>query len=296
MAGRSLARRSPFPAGLRRLAGCTVGVIGAGQVGGSIIQRLGLLRPAVTVVATDRNTALAGVVRRHARWRPAIRSVVAESDLVVLAVPGPAIVRLLRDVARHAARRGSRRRLLVIDTGTIKGPVVAAAAGYADAFDFVGLHPIAGVERNGWASARADMFERQTVIYCPAAPSATAVAREFIRLLGARPVRMAPDIHDARVAEGIGLPHIVAFAAAGAIAGTPTHPLRAGSWRSLTRVAVSDAAMVAGFLAGNPAAQLPILRRFQARLAAIERQIQHGSPKRLERQLRAWQPDGRRSR
>jgi len=296
MAGNSSTNRPPSPAGLRHLAGGTIGIVGAGQVGGSLVQRLGLLRPAITVIATDRNATLAAKVRRHARWRKSIESVVVESDLVVLAVPGPAIVRLLGDVARYAARRRSRRRLLVLDTGTIKGPVVAAAAKHADTFDFVGLHPIAGVEHNGWQAARADMFERQTVIYCPAAPRATAIAREFIRLIGAHPVPMDPGAHDARVAEGIGLPHIVAFAAAGAIAGTPAHRLRAGSWRSLTRVAVSDTAMVAGFLAGNAGAQLPVLRRFQARLAEIERRLEDGSVARLERQLRAWQSAGRRHR
>jgi len=296
MAGRPSKHRPPSPAGLRHLRGRTIGIIGAGQVGGSLVQRLGSLRPAITVIATDRDAALAPKVRRHARWRPSVESVVVESDLVVLAVPGPSIVRLLLDVARYAVRRRSRRRLLVLDTGTIKGPVVAAAAEHADTFDFVGMHPIAGVERNGWPSARADMFERQTVIYCPAAQRATAIAREFIRLIGARAVPMAPGIHDARVAEGIGLPHIVAFAAAGAVAGTPTHRLRAGSWRSLTRVAVSDTTMVAGFLAGNAGAQLPVLRTFQARLAEIERRLEDGSVARLDRQLRAWQSAGRRPR
>jgi prephenate dehydrogenase len=296
MARRPSTHRPQPPARLRRLAGGTIGIVGAGQVGGSIVQRLGWLRPALTVIATDRNATLAAKVRRHAGWRRSVASVVVESDLVVLAVPGPAIVRLLRDVARYAASRRSRRRLVVVDTGTIKGPVVAAAAEYADTFDFVGLHPIAGVERNGWRAARADMFDGQTVIYCPAAPRATAIAREFIRLIGAHPVPMAPGVHDGRVAEGIGLPHIVAFAAAGAVAGTPAHRLRAGSWRSLTRVAVSDTLMVAGFLAGNAGAQLPVLRRFQARLAEIERRLEDGSVASLERQLRAWQSAGRRPR
>jgi prephenate dehydrogenase len=93
------------------------------------------------------------------------------------------------------------------------------------------------------------------------------------------------------VAEGIGLPHIAAFAAAGAVAGPPGHRLQAGSWRSLTRVAVSDAAMVAGFLAGNAANQLDSLRRFQTRLSEVEALLEGGSARRLEHRLRRWQRD-----
>lgn len=290
------AHRLTPPTGLRHLAGRTIGIVGAGQVGGSLIRRLGLLRPAVTVLATDRDTRLSAKVRRHARWLPSIESVVVDSDLIVLAVPPQTIVRLLPAVARFAGRRTSQGRLLVVDTGTIKAPIISAAARWAGAFDFVGLHPTVGVEQNGWDASRADMFEGQTVIYCPAARKATAVACELVRLIGARPVSMEAELHDRRVAEGIGLPHIVAFAAAGAVAGTRAHRLRAGSWRSLIRVSVSDAAMVAGFLAGNAAEQLAVLRRFQLRLADIERRLEDGSIARLERQLRAWQPAGRRSR
>jgi prephenate dehydrogenase len=281
---------------MRHLAGRAIGIVGAGQVGGSIIRRLGSLRPAVTVLATDRDASLAAQVRRHARWCPSLESLVAQSDLVVLAVPPQAIVRLLPRVARSASRRKSRRRLLVVDTGTIKAPIVEEAARWAGVFDFVGLHPTVGVERNGWEAADADMFEGQVVIYCPAAPRPAAIARELVRMLGARPVAMDPNVHDRRVAEGIGLPHIVAFAAAGAVAGTPPHRLRAGSWQSLTRVVVSDTSMVAGFLAGNARAQLRVLRRFQARLADVERRLEDGSIARLERHLQAWQSAGRRTR
>ena len=215
----------------------------------------------------------------------------AASDVVVLAVPAHTILRLLPEIARHAARRDSRRRLLVVDTGTIKAPVMAAAARVADAFDFVGLHPTVGVERNGWDAARPDMFEGQTVICCGSGRTADATARELVRLLGAVPVPMDADTHDRLVAEGIGLPHIVAFAAAGATVGVPAHRLRAGSWRSLTRVVVSDASMVAGFLAGNATHQLAILRRFQACLEDVERLLKSGSVRRLEQRLREWQRD-----
>lgn len=270
----------------RVLRGKTIGVLGAGQTGGSLIRRLGTHRPQVSVLASDRDRALARVVGRHARWCDSLLQLVRDSDVLVLAVPVHDVVRLLSRVARLAARRTMARRLVVCDVSTIKGPVVAAAARHQTAFDFVGLHPLAGVERSGWRASSASMFAAKVVLYSPAAPALDGVARAMIRLMGGRPVPIAWDEHDRLVATTIGLPHVLAYAAAGlAERGAAADAVTGGSWRSLTRVAVSSPAMVAGFLHGNVAHQLRSLRRLRANLDRIERCLRARSLPALERQL-----------
>jgi len=274
----------------RVLSGLAIGVLGAGQTGGSLIRRLGGCRPQVTVLASDRDRGLARVVKRHARWRDSLHELVRQSDVLVLAVPVHEVVRLLPRVAQLAARRTRARRLIVCDVSTIKGPVVAAAARQRAAFDFVGLHPLAGVERSGWRASSAAMFAGKVVLYSPAAPALDRVARAMIRVMGGRPVPMAWDEHDRLVATTIGLPHVLAYAAAGlAEQGAAAAAVTGGSWRSLTRVAVSSPAMVAGFLHGNAAHQLRLLRRFRANLDRLGRALRAGSRPALERQLETLQ-------
>jgi prephenate dehydrogenase len=274
----------------RVLRGATVGIVGTGQVGGSLVRRLSRYRTALTVCAFDRDQALAAQVGRFARFCDSLADLVCESDVVVLAVPVHTAIRLLPRIAALAGRRRSARKLIVFDTGTVKERIVAAAARHEAAFDFVGLHPLAGTEGPGWEAANPAMFDGRAVVMCPARPRAVRVARELVALVGGIPVRMDACEHDRLVAEGIGLPHILAFAAAGmggrALDGAV---LKAGSWRSLTRVAASSADMVAGFLHGNRAHQLRVLAAFSRQLDVVARALRHPSVQPLERRLEAWQ-------
>ncbi|MEI6667770.1 MAG: prephenate dehydrogenase/arogenate dehydrogenase family protein [Acidobacteriota bacterium] len=284
------------PPALRLLKGATIGIVGTGQVGGSLIRRLSRYRPDMSLAAFDLDRSLAARVGRHAHFCDSLADLVGRSDLVIVAVPVQATITLLPRLARLARRRRSRRRLIVCDTATVKATVVAAAQHYESDFDFVGLHPLAGIEVPGWDAGDAAMFDQRAVVICPARARATArdravrVAKEVIALIGGVPVMMRPDEHDRLVAEGIGLPHILAFAAArlGGLA-LEGAVLKAGSWRSLTRVAASSTVMVAGFLHQNRAHQRRVLAEFIRHLGTLERALRRPSGAALERQLGAWQ-------
>jgi len=272
----------------RLLRGTTIGIVGAGLIGGSFIRALRRHRPAIRILATDRNLTLAPLVARYASWCVTLDALVTQSDVVVLAVPVPAIIGLLPRVAKLAASRQSRRRLLVCDTGTLKAPVMAAARRHVAHFDFVGLHPMAGGEDNGWGASRARLFRGRSVMLCATAAAPGRRARELATLIGGVPRPTDARTHDRAVAAFIGLPHLLAFAAAG-LDGLPrVDALRGDSWKSLTRVSVSDARMVAGFYYGNATNQLAVLRRYRAVLGRIEALLRRGSLKGLERQLARW--------
>lgn len=287
MARTSPQRTAPAP---RLLIGRPIGVVGLGQIGGSLVRQLGRHRPALTVRGHDRQADISRKARRYCSWCADLEQLVTSCDIVMLSVPVPEIIRLLPVIQELAAGRTRPRRLLVCDTGTLKAPVVAAAARCAPAYDFVGLHPLAGGERNGWDAARADLFRDRPVIFCPARTGHAAVARELIGLLGAQPVAMDPKVHDRIVARTIGLPHLIAFAAAGLRPAVPLRsPLRGRSWKSLTRVAASDPAMVVGFFHDNIGNQLRALRQFRARLDRVETALQRPSLGPLASLLGRWQ-------
>ncbi|MBI3871465.1 MAG: prephenate dehydrogenase/arogenate dehydrogenase family protein [candidate division Zixibacteria bacterium] len=270
------------------LKGRTVGVIGLGQVGGSIVQSLGRYRPTLTVYGYDVNSVLARRARTHCRWAQSIRDIVGASDLLILAAPVPAILRLLPIVAAEARGHRAGKRLTVLDTGTVKAAPMRVAARYKGLFDFVGLHPLAGNERRGWDAATPDLFLDRRIVYCTTAPRSRCVAhaRELITLLGGTAIKMDAQEHDRFAALAIGLPHVLAFAADG-LANAPKrgNPLRGGSWESLTRVAASEPTMVAGFLSANVREQTRILRRFGRRLDGLIRALENQSAAELTKTL-----------
>ncbi|MCX6546372.1 MAG: prephenate dehydrogenase/arogenate dehydrogenase family protein [Acidobacteria bacterium] len=286
--GSAESRRPTVP---RLLKGAAIGIIGAGQIGGSIVRCLSRRRPALTVCVFDLDRSLGPKIRPFARVCRALDILVRESDVVVLAVPVQTAIRLLPRIARLTDRRSSRRRLIVCDTSTVKAAVIAAAARHRADFDFVGLHPLAGTEGQGWGSSDAGLFKGRRVVICPAGRRASRVARELIGLVGGVPIAMDAGDHDRLAAEGIGLPHVLAFAAAGLGARAPgADLLKGGSWRSLTRVAASSPAMVAGFLHQNRDHQLRVLALFTKRLDAVARALGRPTVCGLERRLAAWQP------
>ncbi len=275
--------RLPAP---RALLGRTVGILGLGLIGGSVFKRLSRHRPRLRVLGFDRDAGLAGAVRPYGRWCASLDDLVAASDVLVLCVPVPEIVKLLPRIARLARARRRRGRLLVTDMGSMKRPVERAAARWRADIDYVGMHPLAGGERNGWAAASGALFRGRVIVYCPAGARQDRVARELARLLGGVPVPMAAAAHDRMAAETIGLPHLVAFAASGLRppAHAP-HPLRGTSWGSLTRVSVSDPAFVAGLLQPNAAHQRRVVRAFVRRLLALSALVSHPTTGPLTRAL-----------
>lgn len=274
----------------RLLRGRAIGIIGLGQIGGSLLKALSRHRPAVTMHGHDCRPELSLAMRRYGAWCQGIDDIVDRCDLVVLSVPVHEISKLLSVIAACATLRSGPRRLVVCDTGTVKTPIVRAAGRCRAAFDFVGLHPLAGGERGAWGSSHAGLFRGRPFVVCPAARRPEALVRELIRLVGGVPLSMDAQTHDRIVAETIGLPHVLAFAAAGLLpAASQRASLRGRSWRSLTRVALSDPAMVAGFLHANATNQIRALRRIHARLVEAERVLRRPSQHQLEGLLKRWQ-------
>lgn len=246
----------------------TVAVIGCGQIGGSILKRLASLRPKVPLLAHDRDRRLSTKVARHAKWVTDFDSVITQADIVIISTPVPAIITLLGRIARTSQSRSSQ--LLVLDTGTVRQAIHQEAAKYKSRFDHIGLHPLAGAEGDGWETSREDLFDGRRIVVTPARKSRSPIARALSKALGATILPMDARPHDRHVAESIGLPHLLAFAAQ---ALASDNPLRAGSWASLTRVAASNPEMVAGFLSMNASEQKKTIARFERQLTKLKKSL-----------------------
>ena len=229
----------------------TVAVVGLGLVGGSLARALS--RAGYTVVGVDRPPVArrARAARAVARTARSAEQAAALGDVVVLAAPPAANLRLLRRVAR-SARPG----LVVTDVGSVKGPIGREADRLG--LDFVGGHPMAGNERSGFASSSPDLFRGRSWILCPgrrASPRAVASVRRLARAAGARPLRMSAAEHDRTVAFLSHAPQLVSWALldaarADAVAGRRLSVAGPG-FAGMTRLAASPPALWREILGQN---------------------------------------------
>ena len=243
-------------------------MVGLGLVGGSLARAL--TRAGYQVLGIDRAT-----VRRRARAagavaRTASRLVVAaQADLVVLAAPPAANLRLLRRLARVA-----RPELVITDVGSAKAVICREAASLG-LRRFVGGHPMAGTEKRGFAASSAGLFQGATWWLVPSRSGrANRSVRALVRDAGARPVTTDAASHDRVMAFLSHAPQVVAWALfesarADVVAGR--HIRRAGpGFRDMTRLARSPRALWQDILAAN---RVEVRRALSALRRALERRI-----------------------
>jgi len=167
----------------------------------------------------------------------------------------------------------------------VKRPVLAAAPAR-----FVGTHPMAGREHGGPQHASAGLFRgaNWVVVTDGADPADVDLVVGFVEALGANPVLLSAERHDMAVAAISHLPQVVAGALVEhATAESDRLDLAAGSFRDLTRVALSDPGTWIQVLTANAGEVVPQLHELAARLRGVADMIEAGDVASLEAFLAA---------
>ena len=143
---------------------------------------------------------------------------------------------------------------------------------------FLATHPMAGREVGGAASARADLFEGRTWIYCPTYADGAQVDSDvletglwLINSLGATPISMSASRHDSAVALVSHLPQIVASLLAAQLKGAKSEDLdlAGAGLRDTTRIAASDPELWQEIISSNAQEILPLLINLQNDLGSL---------------------------
>lgn len=274
-------------------------IAGAGQVGtmlGLALRRAeGASVEDVVLFDRDAEVAARGVALGAGTRVAAEAAECLDADVVVLALPVPAILRFVQEHGA-AARRGS----LVMDTGSAKRAVVEAMAAFVPPeAHAVGGHPMVGTERPGPDGARPELLLGSPFVLTPVREDPEAMGRAFrlVAAIGARPVRMEAADHDALVARTSHLPHVMAFALAEVVGragrqGRPVGLLASTGYRSSARLAASDPDMVGGLLWANAQEVRGAVSEFQAAVEDLLGALDEG-PERLARRLAVARESGR---
>jgi prephenate dehydrogenase len=268
----------------------TLALLGTGYMGGSLAlaaRQAGLVGRVVGFDAVAGHAAQAQARGILDEVAPTPELAASQADLVVLATPVGSLAPL---AARIAPAVGAE--AVVIDIGSVKGPVVAAIEATDLGGRFVGCHPLAGTEVSGPTHADERLYAGKPCFVCPgprATEAAIGAAERLWSGVGATLLRMTADAHDAFMAAASHLPHVGAFAVAGALAGaaemleaTIPASFPPTSLRDTTRVAASSPVMWRDIFIANRAHLLPLVGQLEARLAELRGAIERGDEAALE--------------
>lgn len=250
-------------------------VFGVGLIGGSFALALKQKRAVGRVVGVGRTRANLLAARRLGiidEIATDAATAVRDADLVLLAVPLAQNALVLAQIAPHLGPN-----TIVTDAGSTKRDIIGQARRHLGPHfsRFVPAHPIAGTEKSGARAAFAGLFrDHELIITAEPETDARAISKVAAawRLAGMTINRMDAAAHDRMFALVSHLPHVVAYALVGQVAGyKDARALFAhtgGGFRDTTRIAGSSPEMWRDICQSNRDALLQALDDY---LAEFER-------------------------
>lgn len=272
----------------------SVGIVGLGLIGGSLARRL--VGRGVNVTAWNhRDHPYAQATADGIRCVPDLRDLAQDRpDVLVLCNP----LRAMPDVLAALAPAIDRQATTLTDVGSVKGMVRSQveAAGLGECY--VGAHPMAGNELSGWRSADPALYDDAlwavTVRGDTEYPRFAAVARLITDGVGNRMIVLDDGTHDRAAALISHMPHVVATAMINELTDDPDRniaaALAAGSWRDMTRVALTDPDRTRAMVEEDAANVEDLLRRMAGRLNAAADMLRDGDGTALTRFFAEGQP------
>ena len=243
----------------------SVRIVGAGLLGTSIGLALTKLGVDVSIESASPSSQALAVdygAGRHA-------SADDQPSLVVVCVPPDITAKIAGEKLAEFPDS------VVTDVASIKASVVdeLRAAG-ADVSRFVGSHPMAGREKGGAISGRADLFFGRPWVITPVAEnseSAIAQVENLAKQLGAVSITMPATEHDHAVALVSHVPQVISsLLAARLTEGEDEEIALAGQGlRDTTRIAASDPKLWTQILTANRKPVLGILKKFEGDLHSL---------------------------
>lgn len=197
-----------------------VRVVGTGLLGASI--GLALTGQGLDVALVDASPAQRRLAIDYGAGRAETDA--DDPDLIIVAVPPDVVA----DVVSAELKRFPR--AVVTDVASVKAePYLDLLNRGQDLALYIGSHPLAGRERGGAISARADLFVGRPWVICrdESTPRhALAIVEDLALDLGAIPIEMTPDEHDEAVGLVSHVPQLTASLLAARLVDAPDAALR----------------------------------------------------------------------
>lgn len=259
-----------------------VGIIGLGLIGGSMavdLRRRGFADEVLGVETDPVNAAAAEKIGLADRI-VSFEECVGQADLVVLAVPVGAAVKMLPQVLDRFAGQ----KKVVIDVCSTKEQLARAVKYHPERRRYVGTHPMAGTEYSGPWAAMPGLFDGHAGIICDAQESDPKAVRTVERLyetLNMRTIYMDSSNHDVHTAYVSHISHVTSFALALTVLDKEKDEkhifdLASGGFSSTVRLAKSSPDMWTPILTQNRDNVLHVIDTYIDKMQAFRTAIEEG--------------------
>lgn len=221
-------------------------ICGLGLIGGSLALAIKKNYPTTKVTGYDINPN----VLQQAQAAGAVDASVSdlnnlknEFDFVFIAVPISQILPVLKAVSKKLTNK-----TVISDVGSTKTTIVKQAEVAFPDINFIGGHPLAGSEQQGFMAASSDLFLDAVYVLTPTEktqPEAFSRLHRFLSGIGAKVMSLAPEQHDEIVAATSHLPHLAAFALVNTVSAASKDvfdifAFTARGFKDATRIAASN--------------------------------------------------------
>ena len=265
-----------------------LGVIGLGLIGGSMaidLKRRGFAAEVLGVDADPVNASAAekmGLVDRVVSFDECVDS----SDLVIVAVPVGAALRLLPMVLDRFERTGAADKI-VIDVGSTKEQLARQVKYHPLRSRYVASHPMSGTEYSGPWAAKSGLFDGRAGIICDSQESdakAVKIVESLYDTLNMRIIYMNSSSHDVHTAYVSHVSHVTSFALALTVLEKEKDEkhifdLASGGFSSTVRLAKSGADMWTPIFMQNSDNVLRVMDTYIEKMNAFRKAIADGDEK-----------------
>ena len=263
-----------------------VAIIGLGQMGGS----LGL---ALKSKSLKNRYYIIGIARKQETLKTALKIGAADKvslslqdakscDIAVICTPVDTIVPIYKQLSEIIGGN-----TIITDTGSVKEEIEkqinSSLLTTHSSLPFVAVHPMAGRENNGILSADAEMFKNENVIITGSVKKSLKNEKLVAKMwkdAGANIINMPAKKHDELTALTSHLAHCIAFSFNKIYKdikkkNPEIDRITAGSFKSITRVALSSADMWAPIFAANSKNIIKHLDAFIKELNAFKKVLKN---------------------
>ena len=262
-----------------------VAIIGLGLIGGSMaidLKRKGFAEEIYGVEAEPVNAAAAekiGLVDRITTFEECIDM----SDVVVLAVPVGAAVKMLPRVLDRFAQVGVKEKI-VMDVCSTKEHLARSVRYHPCRRQYVASHPMAGTEYSGPWAAMPGLFDGHACIICDpeeSSPKAVRTVEDLYTTLNMRTIYMNSSNHDVHTAYVSHISHVTSFALALTVLDKERDEkhifdLASGGFSSTVRLAKSSPDMWTPILSQNRDNVLHVMDTYIEKMNAFRNAIAEG--------------------
>lgn len=267
--------KSNAPSGFR-----TVGFAGLGLIGGTIARAIRKFYPKTRIIAYDpdrRSLEEAvgdGVVSTAAYM---IGGIFRECEIIFLCAPvqrnDENLLRLKPYLSPDT---------VLTDVGSVKTDIHEHVRQEGLTAQFIGGHPMTGSERIGYRNSRAEFLENAYYILTPEKDFPTGKAffmRDYIRSLGAIPLKLTCEEHDYVTGAISHLPHVISASLVNLVQQSDNKDgimkmIAAGGFKDITRISSSSPTMWQQICLTNKENILQLIDRYDDVLHHIREEIE----------------------